>query len=961
MNRIHRSLGALAGRMGLAVGLLLLAACDPNVSFTPAMGTVSGGQSIKLSWTTSDADTCTADQNWIGATPPYNAGDSLPLSGSVTLSYPPFIPNHPYPLSFPYSMTCQNLDGTGGAAAAITVTPYAPLPTASLSANPTSIAVGQSSSLSWSSANANSCAAGGAWSGSLPTSGSQTVSPTATATYTLTCTGPGGSSAPVTAIVTVTTPPPPPPTASVSVLPTSISAGATAMLSWSSTNATSCTAGGAWSGVQSTSGSQSVSPAATATYTLVCMGPGGTSAAASTTLNVTSAPPPPTASLGVTPTNIKAGMSATLNWSSANATSCTAGGAWSGAQPTSGTQSVTPSTTSTYTLACTGPGGSTAPSPATVTVTPVGSGGAALFTVDSTNTLYSFDAGGNLLRRAAITGPIANLNGGGITVANGIVYVTLGQPANGVAAYNEFTLQPVTLAAGSFAGLNVPRGIAYDSNNSRIYVANGGASVTAYDGTGIAQAVSGSFPNHYGPSGIAFDATHNTLWVANLFGAPWSSLPVYGVAEYDEAGNAAQSFGYGSQFAPPVNAVNEQPYGIAYCTGSGTPAPSAANVVPVGFVNVSGSSSGGLGQTFDTSGNTFGPLYVTTLTNPHAMTCTYSGDVFVGDDSGLLEFNVSGSRIGPAVGAYAGMTPPVYGVYAPNSTPAVFVVDSSNTLFSYDTEGNLLHSAALPGTVGALGGGGLTVANGNVYVTLGAPSNSVVAYNEFTLQPVTLTGGAFAGLNNPRGIAFAADTSRFFVTNGNASVNVYDVNGAAVTVTGAFPFHNGPSGIAYSATDHTLWVANYVGALDSPPTAGVQQYDESGNPYQTTNYSTEFVPPAFAGIDEPYAIAYCAGSGFPAGAANVVAVGFVGYSSSVGAGIGQNYSALGGAYGSTFGTQYVGTLSNPHAMSCSSHGQIYVATDSGLLEYNVTGSAIGPPAGAFAGLTAPVYGVFVTN
>jgi hypothetical protein len=73
-----------------------------------------------------------------------------------------------------------------------------------------------------------------------------------------------------------------------------------------------------------------------------------------------SAPPPaPTVSLSASPTVISASGSSTLTWSSTNAASCTAGGAWSGSEPTSGTASVTPtSLPATFTLTCNGVGGS---------------------------------------------------------------------------------------------------------------------------------------------------------------------------------------------------------------------------------------------------------------------------------------------------------------------------------------------------------------------------------------------------------------------------------------------------------------------------------------------------------------------------------------------------------------------------------------------------------------------------
>src|SRR5437016_7117895 len=81
-----------------------------------------------------------------------------------------------------------------------------------------------------------------------------------------------------------------PPKVTISASPTSITSGKISMVTWSSTNATSCTASGSWTGRKATSGTLAVSPTSTATYTLTCTGVGGTSAAASTTVMVTAAP-----------------------------------------------------------------------------------------------------------------------------------------------------------------------------------------------------------------------------------------------------------------------------------------------------------------------------------------------------------------------------------------------------------------------------------------------------------------------------------------------------------------------------------------------------------------------------------------------------------------------------------------------------------------------------------------------
>jgi uncharacterized protein (TIGR03118 family) len=68
--------------------------------------------------------------------------------------------------------------------------------------------------------------------------------------------------------------------------------------------------------------------------------------------------PMPTVTMSVSPTSITAGQSATLTWSSTQAASCTASGAWSGSEAAMGSQAVTPTTSGSvkYTLTCTGAG-----------------------------------------------------------------------------------------------------------------------------------------------------------------------------------------------------------------------------------------------------------------------------------------------------------------------------------------------------------------------------------------------------------------------------------------------------------------------------------------------------------------------------------------------------------------------------------------------------------------------------
>src|SRR5215475_10870629 len=92
--------------------------------------------------------------------------------------------------------------------------------------------------------------------------------------------GGGGSSTPAM-----------PPTASLSASAKDVALSGQVTLTWSSMNASGCTASGGWSGALAPSGSKAVTVTASATYHLTCTGGGG-SANASTSVTAWSAPQP---------------------------------------------------------------------------------------------------------------------------------------------------------------------------------------------------------------------------------------------------------------------------------------------------------------------------------------------------------------------------------------------------------------------------------------------------------------------------------------------------------------------------------------------------------------------------------------------------------------------------------------------------------------------------------------------
>ncbi len=226
----------------------------------------------------------------------------------------------------------------------------------------------------------------------------------------------------------------PPPQTNVSLWanPNSIQAGDSSQLSWSVTGwtgnctATAFPATSQWSGSKAWNGGPvTVFPNQTTTYTLTCNG-----VSDSATVTVTQVQQdPPFVNLTANPASIQQGGNSVLSWSVQNATSCTATSGWSGSKNANGgSQTVSPWTTTTYVLTCTGPGGSASDS-ATVTVaqpqnppnvtltanpTSVTSGGTTVLTWNATNATSCV---ANSNPATTWTGNV-NSNGGSQTVSN---------------------------------------------------------------------------------------------------------------------------------------------------------------------------------------------------------------------------------------------------------------------------------------------------------------------------------------------------------------------------------------------------------------------------------------------------------------------------------------------------------------------------------------------------------------
>ncbi len=243
--------------------------------------------------------------------------------------------------------------------------PPPPAPTVTLSASPASIERGESATLRWSSTNATSAEIDRGI-GAVSVSGSRRVSPTSTTTYRITVRSSDGRTASDTARVTVTAPPPAP-TVTLSASPASIERGESATLRWSSTNATSAEIDRGI-GAVSVSGSRRVSPTSTTTYRITVRSSDGRTASDTARVTVTAPPPAPTVTLSASPASIERGGSATLRWSSTNATSAEIDRGI-GAVSVSGSRRVSPTSTTTYRITVRSSDGRTASDTARVTVT----------------------------------------------------------------------------------------------------------------------------------------------------------------------------------------------------------------------------------------------------------------------------------------------------------------------------------------------------------------------------------------------------------------------------------------------------------------------------------------------------------------------------------------------------------------------------------------------------------------
>lgn len=346
----------------LGAGCLLAPSPVVNLSVNPS--TINAGQSATLTWTANNASSVTINPD-LG---------SMALNGSTVVS-----PS----TTTTYVLIASNTGGSATATVILTVNPSAtvnptvtanaapPAPVVTdFSVTPLSINSGGSATLKWDTTGATSVFIEPGI-GYVSTSGSQVVSPTSSTSYVLTA---SNTASTVTSSATLNINPYPPYGSSYPQQHPSSSPGSAPQVNFFDINppiidhGSSTTMGWDVSGAYNIfidqgigdvppSGTMTISPPATTSYTLTATNLYGSVTSLATAIVNPVVGAPVILSFTATPDSITAGFPSTLQWNVTGATSVHINQGI-GAVPSSGTQSVSPTATTMYTLTATNSSGS---------------------------------------------------------------------------------------------------------------------------------------------------------------------------------------------------------------------------------------------------------------------------------------------------------------------------------------------------------------------------------------------------------------------------------------------------------------------------------------------------------------------------------------------------------------------------------------------------------------------------
>jgi uncharacterized protein (TIGR03118 family) len=324
---------------------------------------------------------------------------------------------------------------------------------------------------------------------------------------------------------------------------------------------------------------------------------------------------PTSISISVNPTSVIAGRAATLMWSATSGTSCTASGAWSGSQSSSGTMTVTPTSAGSelFTLTCGSGIYSSNSASATLTVTPAS---AAMVTE-----LVANVAGGtathvdtNLVNPWGVSIPAAPSTAPAWVSNNGSQTSTL-YDGNGV-PQPAATPLIVNLAASAGGAAFDPTGIVANSSATDFVISaagKSGSSAFIFDGTG--GMIAGWSPS--------VDVTHAVTMYTDVGGAVYKGLAIAAnngalflyatdfhnnkIDVFDTSFVKQTSSSTAFSFVDPAIPAGYAPFGIQAVPGSGVSGATqifvtyAQQIAPANLSNANGAGLGFV-DIYDTNG-----------------------------------------------------------------------------------------------------------------------------------------------------------------------------------------------------------------------------------------------------------------------------------------------------------------------------------------------------------------------
>jgi hypothetical protein len=156
-----------------------------SVSLSAAPMEIVSGETTKLSWSSSGADSCSGNAG---------LGENLPTSGSQTTGA--------LSSDASFTLTCTGPGGSDSRTVMINVLPAPPDSSLKISSSSPTVRAGDSTTLSWSGTSVSNCQASGAWSGPKKATGTETIGPLQTdASFTLSCDGTAGKLVAMTSVL----------------------------------------------------------------------------------------------------------------------------------------------------------------------------------------------------------------------------------------------------------------------------------------------------------------------------------------------------------------------------------------------------------------------------------------------------------------------------------------------------------------------------------------------------------------------------------------------------------------------------------------------------------------------------------------------------------------------------------------------------------------------------------------